>query len=119
MSFNASWTKQLGLRPNEPWGKREGGEKGAREREKELEIKEESLIIIDLSFLDWLLRHAQLSVSSPAPCAANLRHGQFCSRSAGVFPDFCAMRSSQQTGKSTVDLKVDVLTAFAPGTYFT
>ncbi|PNX62960.1 hypothetical protein L195_g061388, partial [Trifolium pratense] len=32
---------------------------------------------------------------------------------------FCAWRSIQQTGKSTVDLRVDFLIAFAPGTYFT
>ncbi|PNX64240.1 hypothetical protein L195_g062019, partial [Trifolium pratense] len=37
----------------------------------------------------------------------------------GLFSGFCAMRSSQQTGKSIVDLRVDFLTAFASGTYFT
>ncbi|CAJ2645412.1 unnamed protein product [Trifolium pratense] len=68
MSFNASWTKQLGLRPNEPWGKREGGEKGAREREKELEIKEESLIIIDLRSTDYVVIDAESSVKLRSYC---------------------------------------------------
>ncbi|PNX62921.1 hypothetical protein L195_g061373 [Trifolium pratense] len=64
------------------------------------------------SFLSTVLRHAQPT------CAMR--------NSAVLFAGFCvmrrsccAMRSSQQTGKSTVDLRIDFLIAFAPGTYFT
>ncbi|PNX63188.1 hypothetical protein L195_g061503, partial [Trifolium pratense] len=57
------------------------------------------------NFLSAVLRHAQPT------CAMR--------NSAVLFSGFCAMRNSQQTGKSTVDLRVDFLIAFAPGTYFT
>ncbi|MCI14429.1 hypothetical protein A2U01_0035560 [Trifolium medium] len=57
--------------------------------------------------------------SPAAPCAAFCQQPCTMRNSTPIFPDVYAMRSSQQTGKSTVDLRVDFLTAFAPGTYFT